>query len=410
MASPGRTALIALLIGLSAFGFYATIIPMLSNGMAPIISSLADGTLAALPGSPAPVRRTYTGVAAVDRYLLLLIGFFSPIVDGNPGWATTAYFAWALAQCGAGWTLLVLEARRAGNRGRAVAWIVAVGALVQNLTWTVTAPLYLALHLATSPVARLRNGDGEAARRSLFVYLWDLALLPLAITLGFGVPGVAMSLPNLLRQSADTHYGWVAFWQAFPAWTVGLLGGLHYVCYYALGSLSPQDARGRPAPPGHGFSVAVAGVYEFVLTACASAQVPILALALLPAALRESLSAAFPSYAALITQVSFRDVFIPYPAWTPPSVDPTAYGPGDLAPIALNFLQYDVYVGHTALSLWSAYLHVTTAKNPSLLKTLRVAGFWFLVGGPGAAAAALLWDRDEVVKEGEKPTVEAKTK
>ncbi|KAI0011860.1 hypothetical protein F4779DRAFT_160592 [Xylariaceae sp. FL0662B] len=413
-SSATRYALIATLVGLSAVGFRSTFLPLLHNGLGAVLNSLADGTTAVLPGAPAPLKRSYTDIGALDRQLVLLVGFFSPLIDGDPGWSTTAFYAWGMAQFAAAWTLLVLEGLRSGNRARAVSWVGTVGMIVQTMTWTVTAPLYLALHLATSPVARLRGGNGDGARRALFVYLWDLALLPPAVTLGFVLPALCMSLPGPLRHSAGAHYAWLAFWQAFPVWTVGALAAMHTTCYWAVGSLSlgPRGARGRPAPPGHGFAAAAAGVYEFALAVCGAAHVPIVAVSLLPDALRSRLGAALPAAAApVLAQVRFRDVFVPFRVSGPPAVDPAGYAAGDLAPLVLHFLQYDMYVGHAALLLWAAYLHATTVRDPSLVKTLRVAGFWFLVGGPAGAAAGLLWDRDEVVKEGETPAAsEAETK
>ena len=61
--------------------------------------------------------------------------------------------------------------------------------------------------------------------------------------------------------------------------------------------------------------------------------------------------------------------------------------------------------------LWAMYLHQRTVKNPSLFKMLRKAAFWFVIGGPAAAAIILNWDRDAVTEEGEeelKKKIEAK--
>lgn len=45
------------------------------------------------------------------------------------------------------------------------------------------------------------------------------------------------------------------------------------------------------------------------------------------------------------------------------------------------------------------------------MKSLGTTIFWTLIGGPSAAAIALIWDRDELVREGEsKVAIEEKTK
>ncbi|KAI1116014.1 hypothetical protein F5Y14DRAFT_408951 [Nemania sp. NC0429] len=396
-----KYVLVPLFVGASLFGFKATILTMLENGLAEAISATTSGAVASLKGAPAPFLSTYSGVRAVDQQLSGMIGFFSAIIDGNVPWDVTVFYVWGMAQFAAAWTVLVLEAKRAGNRGRLVSWIGTVGFVFQNLTWTFAIPLYLALHLLTSPVAKLRNGDGDGARRSLFVYLWDLALLPMAVTLTFIVPAIFMSMPRLFDQEAATHYKWIAVWQPFPLATVLALGFLHYGCYYALGSLSPVNEENEPTTHGHGYMVAVRGVYEFALALCATTHLPIVLATLMPEAGREFLAHAFPYYASVFRDLSFARAFVPYPWYAAPSVDPSSYRSGDLAVLAQHFLHYDFYVGTLPVLLWSVYLHQRTVKNPSLAGVLRKTGFWFLVGGPAAATVVLNWDRDAVTEEGE---------
>lgn len=401
MALDMKYVLVPLFVGASLFGFKATILTILGNGLGEALTSVTSGAVASLKGAPSPFLSTYSGVAVVDQQLSAMICFFSAIIDGNVSWDVTVFYVWGMAQFAAAWTLLVLEAKRAGNRGRIVSWIGTFGFLFQNVTYTFTIPLYLALHLLTSPVAKLKNGDGEGARRSLFVYLWDLALLPMAVTLTFIVPAIFMSMPRLFGQEAATHYKWIAVWQPFPIATVLALGFLHYGCYYALGSLAPVNEENEPTTHGHGYMVAVRGVYEFALALCSTTHLPIVLLTLMPAAGREFLSHAFPYYAPVFRSLSFSKAFVPYPWYDPPSVDPSAYRSGDVAVLAQHFLHYDFYVGTLPLLLWSMYLHQRTVTNPSLGKMLRKTGFWFLVGGPAAAAIVLNWDRDEVTELGE---------
>ncbi|XXG96688.1 bud neck involved protein [Hypoxylon texense] len=416
---------------MSAFGLRATLGSLASNGMAPALRAVLDPSTgaASLPGAPSPLKTSFTGVGALDRQLAVLVAFFAALIDDpGKGGDALAFYVWGMAQFAAAWAAVVLEGRRAGNRGRLVSWVGTVGVVFQNVTWTCAIPLYLGAHLLTSPVAKLGSGSGsgsgsrkevgEAARRSLFVYLWDLALLPMAVTLGLVVPTVFMSMPFLFQQTAATHYNWIAYWQAFPLWTVLILDVLHNACYYLLGSLTPQDAEGKPTAPGNGFMVAVSGVYEFGLTLCAVTHAPIVLLSLLPGPARSALAAALPArYAALVSQATFWNTFVPHSLSAPPTVDVVggSYGPGAFAPLVIHFLQYDLYTGNAALLLWALYQHITAAGRP-LAKSLEITVFWSVVGGPVAAALALLWDRDEVVKEGEGEAappavaVEAKTK
>ncbi|KAI5859374.1 hypothetical protein GGS23DRAFT_586178 [Durotheca rogersii] len=417
----GKIAVAATLVGLAFFGASNSIVPMAQNGLGKVLRENASPPSSAASvegwasriGAPAPFKRSFTGYAGADARLSLLVGFFASLIDDpGAGWDAWALYAWAATQLAAGWTALVLEGRRAGNRGRAVvSWIAALGVLFQILSWTLIVPLWLAAHLFLSPVARLGQGKkqygseaarerGDEARKALFVYLWDLALIPLAVTLTFIAPTIAMSLPRLLGHSAATHYNLIAFWQAFPVWTILTLSVLHNACYFLFGSLSPQDNSGRPTSLGKGFLTATAGVYQFGLTVSSAAHAPLLAISLLPAGARAALAAAVPPrLAPVVEQVAFARAFA---VSAPLSIDPTAYGSGDLSPLVVRFLQYDLYTGGAALLLWAFYLNRSTAgSRVGWGRALGTTALWGLVGGPAAATLALLWQRDEIVREGE---------
>ncbi|KAH9900511.1 hypothetical protein F4778DRAFT_739284 [Xylariomycetidae sp. FL2044] len=417
MAPATKYALIPILLGLSVFGFNATVGTLSKNGFGDVITDLTTGRLAFLPGAPQPFKRSYTGLAPLDGLLATLVAFWIPLVDGDVGGDVRLFYIWAAGQFASSWTLLVLEGLRVGNRRRLAGLVTVAGLLMQVATLTAVAPLYAVLHLLTSPTASLRNGDGDAARRTLFVYLWDMALLPMAVTLSFVVPGVFMSMPHLFNQSADTHYSWLALWQFFPLWTILALKTLHWSCYLALGSLSPADEDGAPTTPGRAYMVGVSGVYEFALTLCGVTTLPVLALTLAPEPARSTLGVMWPAtLAPLLERATFSRTFLPAVAssWVSgaptttvvvPSSSAVVVSSGDLAPLAADFLRWDMYVGHLALLLWSVYLHQNTVRNPSLVAMLRKVAFWFVVGGPSAACLALHWDRDDVVREGDAEVV-----
>ena len=353
--------------------------------------------------TPQPFRRVYTGIHVVDRQLQFLVGFFSALMDDpGAGWDVSALLAWGLSQFGAAWALVMLEALRHGNRGRLVSWIGTVGVILQNIPFAVTIPLYLTLHLFTSPVASLGTGDRNSARRTLFTYLWDVAVLTSTVTLAFIAPVLLMSLRGPLGHDAATHYRWMALWQLFSVWNVVAQWLAHRAGYYLLGSMVPRDDNGRPTTPGVAFSVAVSGVYEFVMTLCVASHLPILTVALLPGPARSLLASAIPVLGPVLEQVTLARALLPRAPGAPPTLTPE-YAPGELAAPIADFLLWDFYVGSVALLLWAAYLHQTTVRNASLVGLLRKVGYWVLVGGPIAATAALLWERDEVVKEDEAP-------
>ncbi|ORY70104.1 uncharacterized protein BCR38DRAFT_99775 [Pseudomassariella vexata] len=399
--SGGKYVLIPLLLALSAFGFYTTVISMTTNGLVDVLHAVASGEQSSLVGAPEPFKRVYTGIALLDGHLALLVGFFSPFVDGAvPGEATLFYF-WAMAQFLASWTVVTLEGVRVGNRSGFSSWTATFGILVQNLAWATTLPVWLAVHLLTSPVAQLPKGDGNAARKALSAYLWDMALLPSAVMLGAIAPALLMSWPTLLGQSASAHYGWIAFWQFFPVWTAGLQWVLRMVCYNTVGSIKPKDDEGRPTSPGKGYMAAVGSVYRFALTLLVGVHLPILGLAVAPAAAHSYLGTKFSGYAGIFERGTFTNVFVSHPPSQPPTVIPTGYASGDLSPLSMHFLQYNLYVASIPFLLWAIYLHQITLKKSNVVGILKTVGFWTLVGGPTAAVVALLWERDEVVLEGE---------
>ncbi|KAK7908650.1 hypothetical protein PG985_015953 [Apiospora marii] len=410
-----KYALVAVFVACSGFGGWAALSSMEKTGLTALIEAVVAGDLAALPGGPAPFKRHWIGLAPVDGLLNLLVGFFSAIIDGanHPGpdgkveWNGYLFYVWASSQYVAAWAVLLLESLRVGNRGRLVSYIGLAGLLFQLGTWTVFGPLYLALHLLTSPVASLDRGDGPRARRALFVLLWDMALIPAVVTLTDTLPAVLMNTAPAVGASA--HYKALAFWQFFPLWTVLLQAFLNPLCHFLFGSLLPVDAAGKPAPLGRGYLTGVAGVYQFALTVCVGVHAPLVAASLAPAPARAWLAARAPPYAGLFETASFASIFVPASPFRSPvisavaSIDGTVSYTG-LAQAGAHFLRYDMLVGAVPFLLWAVYLHQTTAKQPlSPLALAGKIGFWFLVGGAYAPAVVLLWDRDAVVLEGDEP-------
>lgn len=129
MASPTRIArfiTIAILAACSAFGAYATLGTASRNGLlASLARAIGPGVKAKakyFPGGPAPFKTTYTGIAAIDDQLLLLISFFSIILDTAKTQDVSWVSRYLLTQFLAGWVLLSVEGLRHGNKGRIVSW------------------------------------------------------------------------------------------------------------------------------------------------------------------------------------------------------------------------------------------------------------------------------------------------
>lgn len=89
------------------------------NGFFGQISEIAGSEKPKYPSTDEPLLQYYTGVAAVDRQLTILVTFFAAFADSeSPNMRLFAVFG--LGQFAAAWTLFMLESFRRGNIGRLV--------------------------------------------------------------------------------------------------------------------------------------------------------------------------------------------------------------------------------------------------------------------------------------------------
>lgn len=261
---------------------------------------------------------------------------------------------------------------------------------MQLLSYTIAGPIYFIVYLVTSPVASGSDVD------ALVVDGWEMAMLPVCVTMAFIVPAFMMGLPSPRMPQAE-HQNWIATWQVFPILQANLIFFLKSLC----GS-SGAGAEGRNSSrvANGGKAAGASPVYRFTMTLCIVAQLAFLAIALIPpAALPESLAASYPWLSTMLREVSIGSA-LPRALWSPPSTDTAspiriAY----LAPLAKHFLQWDVYSGNSALLTWATYQY--WAAGVGGFKRFGKALGWFVLGGPVSAAAYLLWERDEAVVERE---------
>ena len=104
-------------------GGYAGMYRMFVNGMTESIENSAGRAVDPfVPGGVNHFKNTYTGIAVVDGWLMMLVPFFAYIIDTPQSWGITASFYYLVATYFAACCLLFLEAQRLGNAGRGVSW------------------------------------------------------------------------------------------------------------------------------------------------------------------------------------------------------------------------------------------------------------------------------------------------
>ncbi|KAH8671247.1 hypothetical protein BX600DRAFT_242600 [Xylariales sp. PMI_506] len=394
--APSNLVVIPVLVALAIAGIFCGPVSIASNGFGDAswiyFNSLSSDPAATpgFPGAPKPHFRNYTGVANVDVVLAALAAFFSGLLDGDVAPEYTLYAIWAFLQFMSLSVLVILEGFRPGNKGKLVAWTSTMLLFAQAVSWQFLIPLWVALYLATSPIAKTTSSKLET---SLLIDRWDIAVLPVTVLFSMVIPTVLMFLPPSMI-SAKAHYASIAFWQPFPAW--------HYLLHLTLSSLA-RVIQQAPATPTQSTTSAtfraylprIRVVYDAVFWAGAAGQLSIILLTNAPQPLLSTLVKYVPAltpYTA--SSVSLYSIFAPWYPPNQPIADPDTIGSGDLAPLTVFFLHYDMYIGCGALLIWAVCLHQRTLAKGSLTKTLLKALGWFMVGGFAAAVAALLWERD----------------
>lgn len=141
-----------------------------------------------------------------------------------------------------------------------------------------------------------------------------------------------MILPSPSVVSPEVHQRLIAFWQAFPLWTVVFHISIKY---FISGKSKILSSKKRLTSPGASYLRVVKYIYTFMIALCTITYIPVLVITLLPA---ERLPA------VLKFNASFVDAFIPHsPA--------LSHRIQDLAEGALVFLHWDLYVGSTGKPL-----------------------------------------------------------
>jgi hypothetical protein len=241
------------------------------------------------------------------------------------------------------------------------------------------APLWFALHLWTSPTAKTPRD----------YQLWSdtpvkIAMAPISILVGFGLPSLLMCLPAPNLVSFTTKQNWTAVQQGWSIWiglTHFILTTIAFVVDQRASILTEKDKKLKSMKY-------LRLAYAFAIVSSAGSHLSSISLS--------GLAYLFPVLfsSTYLPQLQPARIFVPVVPFGQPKVQTLADG-------ALWFLQWDIVIGVSAALLWSVGLRVT-AKNEkaTLLQTvlgaIKVGALTAFIGPCGAAAVAV-WGRDEVI-------------
>ena len=293
--------------------------------------------------------------------------------------------------------------------------------MMQNLTIACFGPVFLTLHLFTSPAIT----DSSA----LIAPLTDVISLPFSILFGSLIPNVVLGLRSPSVVSFATQQLAIAIWTPFPVW-VALFQKIFCSVGPKITSIFFRRLAGaRPS----------AMPSEYAIDEKREAK-PLL---LTPAVRRQEadiyLQKVRPVYTILafisfilhistgafvLITVLFPMMFSSSPAYT------TAFAPGHLLFPAfaghgsrvetigqgvLVFMQWDMWIGFSAMAIWAAVLNHTVLVGPgrknlgwgaTVQLWTKVLGVMTILG-PGAGVVALIWERDELMLNGKEEEEEA---
>lgn len=266
--------------------------------------------------------------------------------------------------------------------------IIVYGFFAQNASFAITTPLYLFIHLLTAPT--ILPYSSPDASKDRFVSNYDLAIIPVSVSLGYIIPSLLTIYP-VSQIGSLTHQYTLAFWQAFPLWTVIVQWVLRLLFTLTLVQDNDTKTENISRDDASRTYLKHAGrVYTFVLALCVGTNLPAVLFSLLP---NDVITELMPSLAHLVP-TSFTSIFIP-PL-------PIGQPVRDLAEGVHIFLLWDVYIGSVAGILWAIILYqdsfkgmeVVTSSVPVMVKTMM----WTILGGPVAAWTFLMWKRERIMK------------
>lgn len=261
------------------------------------------------------------------------------------------------------------------------------GLLMQRFSFAVIMPLYLVLHLSTSPTAWSRKPS------DFYVDSAEHATILASITVGFLVPTILMVLPAPSVISFDKKQTYLAFWQVFPIWVQLFQKARFFLPKILTSDHKKISAKSIKLDREYLFSLRF--IYAILLAFAGCTHIATMTLLIT--------SKFFPGLFA----EEFVGVFNPSKVFWPLSISVStkmrSIGSG-----IFQFLQYDEFVGSIAVCFWASFLpakvlNKENIRNPG--KARSVLKSWLPVQsllsvslfGPLGYAVICIWARDEAI-------------
>lgn len=253
------------------------------------------------------------------------------------------------------------------------------GVGVAIIGYACVAPLWFALHLWLSPTA-----TSPKDYQLIVDVPVKLAIAPISILVGFGLPSLLMCLPAPNVVSFETKQTWTGIQQGWAIWigiTQFILTTVAMILDQRASILTEADKRAKTIKY-------LRRAYAFAIISSASSHLAAWTLSLLAYAFPVLFSTTY------LSQLQPAHIFVPVWPFGPHKVTVLADG-------ALWFLQWDIAVGVTSTLLWGLALRVAAKQEKTTVLQFVIGavkiGVVALVLGPCGTAAVALWARDEMV-------------
>lgn len=254
------------------------------------------------------------------------------------------------------------------------------GLLIQTLSYAVITPLYLILHLSTSPTAIYPSAA------DISVDMSHLITIPISITIGYILPAVLLALPAPSVLTFDRKQILLAIWQVFPIW-VGVLQRT-IPSMVSMVSNSERKSSAPRAKASGNYLRAIRCIYLFALVLTGFTHISATTLT--------ATSKFFPNLFA----PEYVGVFNPSNVFFPRTISTTVRMPS-IGQGTLLLLQYDGLIGSASLVIWASTLFVRAYGRRRVfdqwLSLVTANVLLSALVGPVGCAVALIWARDELV-------------